>query len=255
MLGEAQRLQVRDEGFCIIPNVLSAPELGRVQQALDRAIDQIRETGGNTHDARLDPNAANIRVYNLPEKDPVFISLLRNPIALACVEAVLGPNFIISNFSANIALPGSAPMRTHSDQALSIPEPWDAPWVVNIIWCLDDVNEENGATRYLPGSHRFRRFDDMTPDMDAKMQSFTATAGSIIVMEGRLWHSSGANISVNRQRRLAFGYYGLDFIRQQINWEAALSEGTKAGLDEEGRQLFGLGMQGNTRIGGALTRL
>jgi ectoine hydroxylase-related dioxygenase (phytanoyl-CoA dioxygenase family) len=255
VLSEAQRRQLKDEGFCIVPNVLAPGELIRVQQALDRAIEQTRQAGSNTYDVRLDPNAANVRVYNLPERDPVFIELLRNPAALACVEAVLGPNFIVSNFSANIAHPGSAPMRTHSDQALSVPEPWHAPWVLNIIWCLDDVDAENGATRYLPGSHRFRSFSEVPSDTEAQMQSFVAKAGSFVAMDGRLWHSSGSNTSVDRQRRMAFGYYGLDFIRPQVNWEATLSETTKASLDEEGRRLFGLGVAGNTRIGGALTRL
>ena len=254
-LNETQRRQLTDEGFCIVPNVLSPAELVRVQQALDWAVEQTRQAGGDTHDFRLDPSAANVRVYNLPERDPVFIELLRHPAALACVEAVLGPNFIISNFSANIARPGSGAMRTHSDQALSVPEPWHKPWVLNIIWCLDDVDAENGATRYLPGSHRFRDFSEVPSDTEAQMQSFAAPAGSFIAMEGRLWHSSGSNTSVDRQRRMAFGYYGLDFIRQQVNWEATLSEATKACLDDEGRRLFGLGAAGNTRIGGALTRL
>lgn len=255
ILDEAQRRQLADEGCCIIANVLAPAELLRVQQALDRAIDQIRQSGNSTHDTRLDRSAANIRVYNLPERDPVFIELLRHPVALACVRAVLGPHILISNFSANIARPGSEPMRTHSDQALAVPEPWHVPWVINIIWCLDDVDAENGATRYLPGSHHFSHFSDVPADTDAQMRSFVAKAGSFVAMDGRLWHSSGSNTSADRQRRMAFGYYGVDFIRQQMNWEAALSETTKASLDDEGRALFGLGAAGNTRIGGALTRL
>lgn len=255
MLNEEQRRQLKDEGFCIVSDVLSAAELSRARQALERAVTQIHAAGGSTHDQRLDPSAANIRVYNLPERDPVFIELLRHPTALAYVEAVLGSNFIISNFTANIALPGSAPMNMHSDQALVIPAPWHEPWAVNIVWCFDNVDEENGATRYLPESHRYRTFDEVPADAATKMRSFAAPAGSFIVMEGRLWHASGSNTSRDRQRRQAFGYYGADFIRPQINWEAALSADVKAGLDEEGRRLFGLGVMGNTRIGGAITRL
>ena len=255
MLAEEQRRQLRDDGFCIVPNVLSPEDLSRARKALDWAVEEIRETGGSTFDARLDPTAASVRVYNLPEKDPVFIELLRNPIALECVEAVLGPNFLISNFTANNALPGAAPMKTHSDQALLVPDPWNTPWSINIIWCLDDVDAENGATQYVPGSHLYRTHAEVPLDLDAKLQSFAAPAGSLVVMEGRLWHSSGSNVSVDRQRRLAFAYYNVDFIRQQFNWEAALSAETKDSLDDEGRRLFGLGPAGNTRMGGALTRL
>ena len=240
MLAEEQRRQLRDEGFCTVNNVLSAAELSRARQALEQAITTTREKGGSTHDPRLDPSAANIRVYNLPERDPIFIELLRHPTALAYVEAVLGSNFIISNFTANIALPGSAPMNMHSDQALVIPAPWNEPWALNIIWCFDDVDEENGATRYLPRSHLYRTFDEVPADAETKMRSFTAPAGSFVVMEGRLWHASGSNTSKDRQRRQAFGYYGADFIRPQINWEAALSAEVKASLDEEGQRLSAL---------------
>ncbi len=254
MLTEQQRCQLKDEGYCVAPNVLSSDELKRAQKAFDKSVAEIRATGGDTFDARLDPNAANVRVYNLPEKDPIFIELLRHPAALEFVEAVLGENFIISNFTANNALPGSKPMTTHSDQALLVPEPWLAPWSINIIWCLDDVDEENGATRFLPKSHLYSTFAEVPQDIDDHMQAFEAPAGSLVVMEGRLWHTSGANVSVDRERRLAFAYYNLDFIRTQFNWEAALSPETKASLDEEGQRLFALGLPGNTRMGGEFTR-
>ena len=64
---------------------------------------------------------------------------------------------------SRVPLAGSQSMRIHSDLSIVAPEPWYHPWSLNIIWCLNDVDEENGATRYLPGSHRFTCFAEV-PD-------------------------------------------------------------------------------------------
>lgn len=249
MIAESVKEQLRDQGFCIVPNVLTGTALSDVQAALDRA------AARSGPDERLDPNNRNIRVYNLPGHDPAFIELLREPTARSLVAEVLGPNVLVSNFTANIALPGSRSMRTHSDQALVIPAPWHQPWAMNIIWCLDDVHAANGATLYVPGSHHYRSFEDVPADMDSRLRPFEAPAGSVIAMEGRLWHTSGANITSDEQRRMMFAYYTTDFIRGQVNWEALLPQHLKDGLDDELRTLLGLGPAANSRIGGQLTRL
>jgi ectoine hydroxylase-related dioxygenase (phytanoyl-CoA dioxygenase family) len=255
VLNAEQTAQLEQDGFCIVQNILSPAELEQARAALDRAVEQTTQAGIPTHFSTLDPNAANIRVNGLPGRDPIFRELLRWPGARDAVEALLGPSFLISNFTANIALPGSGSMRMHSDQALIVPEPWLAPWAMNIIWCLDDVHADNGATRYLPGSHRYRGFDEVPADAAERMLAFEAPAGSFIAMDGRTWHTSGANITADEPRRMMFGYYCVDFIRPQINWEAALPRALKDELDDDMRRLLGLGAQANTRIGADLTRL
>ena len=246
---------VAEQGWCVVPNALDADALARARAALDRAVEGMRRYGVPTYTAILDPNDANVRVYNLPEWDAEFVELLRHPIARALAEAVLGPNMIVSNFTANIAWPGSGSMNVHSDQALVIPPPWSEPWAMNIIWCLDDVHEGNGATRYVPGSQHWASFDDVPADVAARTVPFEAPAGSLIAMEGRVWHTSGANVSADERRAMLFGYYSRDFIRQQINWDACLSTETKDGLDDDARKLLGMGAAANVRIGGGLTRL
>jgi ectoine hydroxylase-related dioxygenase (phytanoyl-CoA dioxygenase family) len=252
---EAKRRQMQEEGFCIIEGVLSNDALERARAGLAHGVELARQKQGTAHDARIDPNEANLRVYNLPAVDPVFIELLRDETALTWVREVLGPHFLVSNFTANVALPGSGSMRLHSDQALVIPPPWLHSWAMNIIWCLDDVREENGATRFLPGSHRFRTFEDVPADASEKTLAFEAPAGSFIAMEGRVWHTSGANVTKDEQRRLLFAYYSSDFIRPQANWAFALPAEVQAGMDAQTLKMFALEAAGNHRIGGGLTRL
>jgi ectoine hydroxylase-related dioxygenase (phytanoyl-CoA dioxygenase family) len=247
--------QLSDEGFCILPNLLSDGRLEDARAALQRAIEAGRRAGVDSHTKGLDPNSANVRVYNLPEHDPLFVELLQHPTALEMVTFLLGQHFIVSNFSANVAMPGSGSMRLHSDQALVIPPPWSTPWAINVIWCLTDVHESNGATRFLPGSQQYQRFEDVPGDAADRTKAFEAPAGSAIIMDGRVWHTSGANVTRDEQRAMLFAYYTTDFIRQQMNWEAVLSPATKDRLDDSARRLLGLGPAANTRIGGQHTRL
>lgn len=254
-IDESLRSQLREQGFCVVPDALSRADLERARQALDRAVDATRRMLGTTHIAVLDPNDANIRVNNLPAFDPVFIDLLVRDDALGCARSVLGDHVLVSNFTANIALPGSGSMRLHSDQALAVPAPWAHPWALNIIWCLDDVHEANGATRYLPGSHRFRTPEDVPSDAAEQTLPFEAPAGSFIAMEGRLWHTSGSNVTADEQRRMMFAYYSSDFIRQQVNWAFTLPVDVQEGMDKPTRALFGLSPMGNIRLGTRLTAL
>src|SRR5580698_1662556 len=91
--------QLSDEGNCILPNLLTGDQLRDARAALQRAVEAGHRAGTDLHTKGLDPNASNVRVYNLPEHDPVFVDLLRHPVALAMVTYLLGRHFIVSNFS------------------------------------------------------------------------------------------------------------------------------------------------------------
>ena len=175
---EAKKRQLLDEGCCVVPGVLTAAETERVRERLWAAAKKSERLGVPTRQIGLDPNEHNVRVFYLLERDAIFRELIQHPTAIEFVTTLLGPDFLISNFTANIALPGSKSMELHSDQGIVVPEPWFHPWSINVIWCLNDVDEENGATRYVPGSHRLRWASELPPDAREKTVPFKASAGS-----------------------------------------------------------------------------
>lgn len=242
------RAQLLADGWCVVPDVLSPAEAAEGLERLWAAADEYRRRGRDTHIRGLDPSAANVRVFELLDLDPLFRDLIRRPVALELVRALLGPDFLISNFTANIARPGARSMSLHSDQALVVPEPWLEPWSINIIWCLTDVRSENGATLFIPGSHRVTRRSELGPDPAAQLVPFEARAGAIIAMDGRVWHTSGANITEDEDRALLFGYYSRAFLRPQANWNAVLSPEVQRTLDPELRQLLGLEAAANVGL-------
>ena len=116
---------------------------------------------------------------------------------------------------------------------------------MNIIWCLTDATADNGTTRFIPGSHLWRTRADVPADAPRRLRPFEARAGDFVVMDGRVWHTSGANITAGEDRALLFGYYTAPFLRQQVNWNAGLSAATQATLSPQMRAWLGLDVNAN----------
>jgi 5-dehydro-6-demethoxyfumagillol dioxygenase len=232
--------QLARDGVAVVPGVLTPDEAAAALDVLWAASAASQARGVPTHIETLDPNAANVRVFDLIALDPLFAELIAHPVADRIMGDLLGPDYIVSNLTANIARPGSASMGVHSDTALVLPEPWLAPVSANVIWCLTDVHPDNGATLHIPGSHRYRTRDDVPADPMAHMVPFSAPAGSIMVMEGRVWHTSGANVTAAEDRALLFGYYTKPFIRPQWNFTAALDPERQATMTPIMRYRLGL---------------
>ena len=250
MFTEEHKSSLEEQGYCVIEGVLDPSRTIDIRKRLVEAAIESDRRGMPTYVEGLDPNPNNVRVFNLLDLDPVFVELISNPVALAIARHLLDDDFTISNFTANIAKPGSESMSIHSDLALVLPEPWHAPWSLNVIWCLDDVHAANGGTLFMPGSHHFSRMAEVPADLEKKMFPFEAKAGSVVAMDGRIWHTSGVNSTQDQERALLFGYYSRSFIRPQWNFNVGLSEATKAKLTPELMDLLGLGIVANIKSGG-----
>ncbi|KAJ9252843.1 hypothetical protein DTO195F2_7264 [Paecilomyces variotii] len=249
-LAEA-KANFKKDGFVIIPNVISTEKAKEVLDRLWKARDESERRGDPTHLAWLDPNESNVRVFYLMNLDPIFLELIQNPTAIQIVKAALeSDNFLISNFTANIARPGSKSMGLHSDLSLQCPAPWEKTWAANVIWCITDIYEENGATMYIPGSHQWKTPDDVISGEEEKKlyKPFEAKAGSIVVMDGRLWHNSGSNVTKDVDRALLFGAYNAPFLRGQVNWAVGLSDEVKATLSPQMRDWLGVNRDGNLGV-------
>ena len=231
---------LREEGWCVIPEVIDAAKTKQVLDCLWAAAEESKRRGDDTFLPFLDPNESNVRVFYLLELHEIFRELIQHPVATQMVKSVLGDNFLISNFTANIARPGSKSMGLHCDQSLVSPEPWLTINALNCIWCLNDVYFENGATLFIPGSNKWERRSDIPRDAKQLLKPFEAKAGSMIVMDGRVWHTSGANITQDKDRALLFGYYTAPFLRQQVNWTKKLSKEVQDSLSPEMTERLGV---------------
>ncbi|MEM7542696.1 MAG: phytanoyl-CoA dioxygenase family protein [Pseudomonadota bacterium] len=212
--------ELDDRGLTVVPNILCPSEVADIRARLMRACETSEADQVPTRGYPFDPDELNRRVFHLFNLDSIFVDLIQRPIALDFVRHCIGDEFLVSNFSANITAPGSGAMPLHADQGYVLP-PWhDRPLACNVAWVLDDLTEENGGTRYVPGSHRLGHGPD--PEKTYDTEPVLAPAGSLMVMEGRMWHQSGVNSSPDAERAVLFGYYVLRWLRPQMNWNAML---------------------------------
>jgi ectoine hydroxylase-related dioxygenase (phytanoyl-CoA dioxygenase family) len=247
--------QLREQGWVTVPGVFTGAELEALREGLSVALDTAHAEGQILFREGVDVNDRSVRVLHLLDQHRAFADMVDHPTVRELVSSVLGERYLLSSLSANISLPGSESMGLHNDLMAVLPEPWLAPHGTNLFICLDDMDEENGATRYLPGSHLFTT-NDMANDGDlARTVPIPATAGSIVAMDGRLWHTSGANRSEDRPRRILIAFYVASFIRTQYNWGALLPDPVKSALSPSLRQVLGLD-EGNmgVRLGYAAFR-
>ncbi|MCB0998602.1 MAG: phytanoyl-CoA dioxygenase family protein [Acidimicrobiales bacterium] len=240
---------LHDHGVAVVPGVLSREEAATGLERLWAAAAASERRGVSTRAETLDPNAANIRIWNLLDLDPLFRRLIEHPVSAAIVTSLLGADHIVSNFTANIARPGSESMGVHSDQSLVTPPPWHTACAINIIWCFTDVTADNGGTLHVPGSHRIAERDDVPGDLAARMVPFEAPAGSILAMDGRVWHTSGRNVTTDQDRALAFAFLTSPWVRPQFNHSAALSPESQADCSPMLRYRLGLDLWQNVTLG------
>lgn len=201
-------------GYCIIQDALSASEVGSLRERMIQQAAGEDASGVGFHDS-----GNNQRIWMLVNKGRVFRELVEHPLAVEMMTDLLGPDFLLSSLTANIARPGGRPMYLHTDQGYV--EFWTPrPVVANIAWMLDDFTDENGGTRLLPGSHIMTdwRAERSRPTIAAE-----GPAGAALVFDGRLIHGTGANRTADQHRHAILSYYCRPFMRQQENFAFGLA--------------------------------
>jgi len=241
---------IGEHGLTIVPEVLAGDALKRARDALYRTAESDRARG-REQKFGLDyaHDETNQRVWNVLSRDPVFEDLAFHATAVAYVKAVLGWPALLGNISANITGPGGGEMVLHADQ-IFVPEPWTAePQGLNVAWCLDDFTEANGATHFVPGSHRLNRAP--RPDEAPATAPLEAPAGSAIVFESRVWHRTGHNRTASEQRAGVFAWYTKPIYRTQENWFLSLRPEVRQFASEEALVLLGYKTVGLGLVNGA----
>src|SRR5436305_1559351 len=106
------------------------------------------------------------------------------------------------------------------------------------MWALDDFTEANGATRVVPGSHRWSDRQPVDPD---ETVTITMPAGSVLFIVGTLWHGGGAN-RTDRPRLGVLLEYAAGWLRQQENHVIAVPPEVVRTLDPRLQELLGYGI-------------
>lgn len=175
------------------------------------------------------------RVYAVFAKTRAFDDLAVHPLLLGALDHALGRHY---QFSAPVALqigPGENAQILHRDEDIyPLPRP-HAPVVVNSMWALCDFTEANGATRLIPGSHRWD--PDRRPD-ERDVEQATMPVGSMLVYLGGLVHGGGANTTDQPRPGLLLEYV-VSWLRPQETQLVAVPPDVVRQLPERLQELLG----------------
>lgn len=198
------------------------------------------ELGGGPANNRFE-GAQTTRTYNLLARGEIWQQVPVQPEVLELIETMLGPQCLVSSLASISLAPGETPQVLHADdQIMPLAKPHVAT-VANSMWALTDFTEENGATRIVPGSHRWPDPDYSRDDAETETIAAEMPRGSILVWHGSTWHGGGANTSDQVRVGVAMNYCA-GFIRQQENQLLGIPPEIVASFSPQLRELCGFGM-------------
>ncbi len=220
-----------------MPSVLNPTRISAAKAELIAAIEEDAVDYGDVFDKGM--------VHNCMARGATMAAVLDQPVMNAYVSAILGDSCILYAYQSS-SLPPSASNyghRIHVDSPRFIPG-----YVTNVgvIFPLDDFNDENGGTEYLPGSHRTPG-PPTAEEFEQNMASISCRAGDMIVFNARLYHRSGAN-HTDRYRHALTLNFCRSYMRQRFDFPRLLDPGLIESLGEDGKRLVGMNVRVPTKL-------
>ena len=215
------------DGYAIVERLLDREQVDAIRADLQPVLDAT-PTGRNDFEG-----FGTRRVYNLFAKTRAFDGPAIDPLVIGVLDRVLGHY----QFSAPVGIligPGEKAQSLHCDDGVyPLPRP-HAEVVVNTMWALDDFTEANGATRVVPGSHKW--IDRPEGDLDTVAAEMPA--GSVMFYPGTVIHGGGAN-RTDRPRLGVILEYVASWLRAQENHVLGVPRDVVRELPEKLQELLG----------------
>jgi len=216
------------DGYSIVPGVLSSDEAATIRAELTAIADDI-PYGRNSFEGFHTQ-----RIYALFRKTRAMDGPATHPLVLGVLDQVLH-QYQLSAPTGILIGPGEpAQVLHHDDGVYPLRRPHEQV-VLTCMWPFDDFTEVNGATRLVPGSHRWT---DRIPDETTEVKIAEMPAGSVMFYLGTLWHGGGANRS-DRPRLGVVLEYAASWVRPQENHILGVPRDVVAKLPERLQELLG----------------
>ncbi|GAA1226377.1 phytanoyl-CoA dioxygenase family protein [Kitasatospora nipponensis] len=238
-LSAEQTERLDRDGYVVLPALLTPDHVAQVKESLDRIARAEGRMAG--HEYLLCDDGAH-RLHNLLNKDTVYDVFLTHPTVLAGVRHVLGSDFRLSMLNMRSQLPGQKRQKLHVDWYDGA-EPNGDFKVCNAIWALDGFTAENGATRVVPGSHRFAEVPkqvlrDPYADWPGEV-SVLAEPGDVILFNSHLWHRGMDNRS-DAPRAGINSFFCRADQRPELDQDALLDAAARERMSPAALRLLGL---------------
>lgn len=219
---ESRVKAIEEDGFVYFPGVLNAEEVAELRDAMDRLTQ--RPESFDRHNTPENGGFLNKHINNAFNRDTVFLQYLDKPEIIELGEAIHGDDCHVIGMTAWTTGPGRPDQNLHTDwlpislpaDVLEDPRVKVPIFITTAHFYLDDLYEELGPTKFIPGSHRAGR----GPNGDVEWQgvgdhSILCNAGDVVVFRSEVWHRGSANTS-DQNRYLLQVHYAKRMITQKF---------------------------------------
>ena len=203
---------IQEFGFAFLPGLISPAQCEQYRQMLESDYEKyspLYASNENSNERGLDNKTNEKVVYNLHNKNLGWFNLFTHPEVIKVLDSMLldgsyknSEPYYLNNISARRPLKNNLGQQLHLDSRLP---GLNRCIVANVLWAIDDFTEQNGATRVVPGSHKFMNFPE-DGVVDERELVITAPKGSAIIFNANLWHRGGGNFDGTSRWALALGY-------------------------------------------------
>lgn len=196
-----------EQGYLILPDVLSQDKVDRLNAAIDEVIAEEQETLA-------------YNIYNSVSRHPEIASLIDHEAILPLIVNLLGHNIQlhISHLTVRKPNPNDVITATHSfiDWHQDGPHPQfpviaglTATYYIKVCYILSDMSQPNrGNTKVIPGSHKKPynpNHKDVRLQLDGEVQ-VCGKPGDVFIFAQNLWHAGSSNQSEFTRKQLFLGY-------------------------------------------------
>ena len=250
-----------DDGAVIVDHLLDPGCLGRFNAELDPFLarsDHSREESFMNPAVAAFYGTETRHVTGVPGKSHAFATeVMVHPAFLGVCDIVLRSS--CADYQLNLAQvidlgPGTEQQLWHRDEFnwlhllewAQAPNPHADVLVASII-ALVDFTAENGATRVVPGSHRWER--DRVP-ADHEVAVADMAAGSAVIYLGSTLHAGGGNATPDQRRRGMHLSYVVGWLRTTDNLYVTTPIEIVRALPRRSQELLGYRAHDGIAIGG-----
>ncbi|WP_109486020.1 phytanoyl-CoA dioxygenase family protein [Occallatibacter savannae] len=224
--------EVRDVGFSTLSGPLATERFNTLRDAYDEAM-------AAAHEPHFKVGSTTTRLSNLLSFSPIFDEVfLHEPLLEACSEFMDG-DFKLSSFLGRTLRAGTPAQALHADLPRSSQ---DSP-LLGFILMIDPFRNSNGATRFVPGSHRWPGPpDDLMVGTRAPHPEEVLACGEVgtlILFDGAIWHGHTAN-TTSQGRRSIQGYFVRRAVRQGFDFRNGLPSQVQVRMSALARHVLAL---------------
>ena len=212
-----------ENGFVVVKNFLSKKKCNEIINKL-KNIKKIRKRNNLfCGDARTEV------IFDFFYEDPSLLKLISNKTIDKFMKKKLDKYYVLQvNSARNVIFSKkndkrSAGYRWHKDNRFINKINIRPTVLYSIIICLDEFNEFNGATDYIPNSHKYYGLFKRRQNQKI-VKKITANKGDLIFLHGNLLHRVGKNLRPNTSRWSIFAFYTPWWIKPSINYKKLMSK-------------------------------